>query len=68
MRYGVIIEKTEDNRSAYVPEVSGHVANGATISEVDAEIRDTTRSHVDGLKADGSMVPAPTSSAEYVEA
>ena len=66
MRYGVIIEKTD--YSAYVPDLPGCVANGATISEVEAEIRDAIRFHFDGLKVDGLVVPAPTSIAEYVEA
>ena len=62
MRCGVIIEKTD--YPAYVPDVPGCVANGATISEVEAEIRDAIRFHFDGLKVDGLVVPAPTSIAE----
>jgi predicted RNase H-like HicB family nuclease len=68
MRYAIVIEKAEDNYSAYVPDLPGCVATGATIPEVEAEIRDAIRFHVDGLKADGLAVPAPTSIAEYVEA
>ncbi len=68
MRYAVIIEKTENNYSAYVPDLRGCVATGATVPVVEAEIRDAIRFHVDGLKADGQAVPAPTSIAEYVEA
>jgi len=44
------------------------VATGATIPEVETEIREAIRFHIDGLKADGVAVPAPTSIAEYVEA
>ena len=68
MRYAVVIEKAEDNYSAYVPDLPGCVATGATVAEVEAEIRDAIRFHIDGLKADGMTVPAPTSIAEYVEA
>jgi len=68
MRYAVVIEKVEDNYSAYVPDLPGCVATAATIDEVEAEIRDAIRFHIDGLKADGLAVPAPTSIAEYVEA
>jgi predicted RNase H-like HicB family nuclease len=35
---------------------------------VEKEIREAIRFHIDGLKADGESVPAPTSIAEYVEA
>ncbi|MGA8654492.1 MAG: type II toxin-antitoxin system HicB family antitoxin [Xanthobacteraceae bacterium] len=68
MRYVVVIEKADDNYSAFVPDLPGCVATGATIPEVEAEIRDAIRFHIDGLKADGIAVPAPTSIAEYVEA
>jgi predicted RNase H-like HicB family nuclease len=67
MRYAVVIEKAEGNYSAYVPDLPGCVATGATVPEVESEIRDAIRFHVDGLKADGLSVPAPTSIAEYVE-
>ncbi len=68
MRYAVVIEKAEDNYSAYVPDLPGCVATGTSIPEVEAEIREAIRFHIDGLKADGAPVPAPTSIAEYVEA
>ena len=68
MRYAVVIEKADGNYSAYVPDLPGCVATAATVSEVESEIRQAIRFHVDGLKADGMAVPAPTSIAEYVEA
>jgi predicted RNase H-like HicB family nuclease len=68
MRYAVVIEKAGGNYSAYVPDLPGCVATGATVAEVEAEIRDAIRFHIDGLKADGLAVPKPTSIAEYVEA
>ena len=68
MRYAVVIEKAVGNYSAYVPDLPGCVATGATVAEVEAEIREAIRFHVDGLKADGAAIPKPTSIAEYVEA
>ena len=68
MRYAIVIEKAEGNYSAYVPDLPGCVATGATVAEVEAEIRDAIRFHIDGLKADGLAVPKPTSIAEYVDA
>ncbi|MCL2384405.1 MAG: type II toxin-antitoxin system HicB family antitoxin [Alphaproteobacteria bacterium] len=68
MRYAVVIEKADSNYSAYVPDLPGCVATGATVSEVEAEIREAIRFHIEGLKADGLAVPAPTSIAEYIEA
>jgi predicted RNase H-like HicB family nuclease len=68
MRYAIVIEKADGNYSAYVPDLPGCVATGATVAEVEAEIRDAIRFHIDGLRADGLSVPVPTSMAEYVDA
>ena len=68
MRYAVVIEKADGNYSAYVPDLTGCVATGDTVDAVEAEIREAIRFHIDGLKADGLPVPAPTSIADYVEA
>ncbi len=68
MRYAVVIEKAEGNYSAYVPDLPGCVATGATVEDAEREIRDAIRFHIEGLRADGLAVPAPQSFAEYVEA
>jgi predicted RNase H-like HicB family nuclease len=68
MRYAVVIEKANDNFSAYVPDLPGCVATGPTVEATENEIREAIRFHIEGLKADGLPVPVPTSIAEYVEA
>ncbi len=68
MRYAVVIEQANGNYSAYVPDLPGCVATGASVADVERDIRDAIRFHIDGLKEDGLPVPAPTSSVEYVEA
>jgi predicted RNase H-like HicB family nuclease len=68
MRYAIVIEKTAANYSAYVPDLPGCVATAGTLREIETEIRDAIRFHIDGLKADGLPVPEPTSIADYVEA
>jgi predicted RNase H-like HicB family nuclease len=67
MRYAIVIEKAAGNYSAYVPDLPGCVATGETVAAVEAEIRDAIRFHIEGLQADGLLVPPPTSIAEYVE-
>jgi predicted RNase H-like HicB family nuclease len=67
MRYAVVIEKAGGNFSAYVPDLPGCVATGSTVEAVETEIRAAIRFHIDGLKADGIEVPAPSSIAEHVE-
>ena len=68
MRYAVVIEKAKANYSAFVPDLPGCVAVGDTVEEVEGEIRDAIRFHIEGLKEDGLPVPEPTSIAEYVTA
>ncbi len=68
MRYAVVIEQANGNYSAYVPDLPGCVATGASVADVERDIRDAIRFHIDGLKEDGLDVPAPTILAEYVEA
>lgn len=68
MRYAIVIEKTNGNYSAYVPDLPGCIATGETVAAVEGEIRDAIRFHIDGLKQDGLPVPKPTSIADYVEA
>ncbi|MBA3449302.1 MAG: type II toxin-antitoxin system HicB family antitoxin [Pseudaminobacter sp.] len=68
MRYAVVIEKAGDNFSAYVPDLPGCIATGATVAETESEIRDAIRFHIEGLREDGLPVPASVSLAEYVDA
>jgi predicted RNase H-like HicB family nuclease len=63
MRYAIVIEKANDNYSAYVPDLPGCVAAGPTVKAVEQEIRDVIRFHIAGLKADGLPVPAPDTEA-----
>ena len=64
MRYAIVIEKANGNYSAYVPDLPGCVATGATVKETEREIRDAIRFHIDGLKEDGQPVPALSSIAD----
>jgi predicted RNase H-like HicB family nuclease len=68
MRYAIVIEKGAGNYSAYVPDLPGCVAAGASVEEVERDIREAIRFHIEGLRADGLEVPPPTSIAEYVDA
>jgi predicted RNase H-like HicB family nuclease len=67
MRYAVVIEKAEGNYSAYVPDLPGCVATGATVEEVESEIRDAIAFHLEGMREDGLPIPAPTSKVEYID-
>jgi predicted RNase H-like HicB family nuclease len=67
MRYAIVIEKAKRNYSAFVPDLPGCVATGATVKETETNIRDAIRFHIEGLRQDCLPVPAPTSICEYVE-
>lgn len=67
MRYAVVIEKAQESFSAYVPDLPGCAATGATIEEVEAHIREAIEFHLDGLREDGTLPPQPSSHVEYVE-
>lgn len=67
MRYAVVIEKAQNNYSAYVPDLPGCVATGATIEDVEGQIREAIEFHLDGLREDGAQIPQPSSRVEYVE-
>lgn len=67
MKYAVVIEKAQANFSAYVPDLPGCVATGATVEEAEAEIREAIAFHVEGMREDGLPIPEPTSRVEYIE-
>lgn len=67
MRYAVVIENAGSNFSAYVPDLPGCVATGASLPDVEAAIRQAIELHLDGLREDGSPIPPASSKVEYVE-
>ncbi len=67
MRYAIVIEKAQNNYSAYVPDLPGCIATGATIEEAEAQIREAIEFHIAGLREDGTPIPQPSSRVDYVE-
>jgi len=67
MRYAVVIEKAENNYSAYVPGLPGCIATGTTIEEAEQLIREAIEFHLTGLREDGQPIPQPSSQVEYIE-
>lgn len=67
MRYAVVIEKAGANYSAYVPDLPGCVATGASVAEAESSIREAIALHLAGLRQDGAPIPLPSSQVEYVE-
>ncbi|RJG11806.1 type II toxin-antitoxin system HicB family antitoxin [Massilia cavernae] len=67
MRYAIVIEQAQGNFSAYVPDLPGCIATGATVAEAEAEIRQAIALHIEGMREDGLPIPSPVSKVEYVE-
>ena len=67
MRYAIVIERAEGNYSAYVPDVPGCVATGATVEETGHLIREAIELHLTGLREDGLPIPQPSSHVDYIE-
>jgi predicted RNase H-like HicB family nuclease len=67
MRYAIVVEKTENNYSAYVPDLPGCVATGLTVEETEREIREAIEFHIEGLIEDGLPIPPAVSIVEYLE-
>lgn len=64
--YLVIIEKADNNYSAYSPDLPGFVAMGATKDDTLKNMREAISFHLDGLRKDGLPIPPPSTSAEYL--
>jgi Uncharacterized conserved protein len=64
--YLIIIEKTNFNYSAYLPDVPGCVATGKTIDEVKTEIKRALQMHLNGLREDGLPIPEPVTVVDYI--
>ena len=67
MRLAIVIEQAEGNCSAYVPDLPGCVATGATVQDLEAHIREAIEFHLEGMREDGLEVPMPQSKVEYIE-
>jgi predicted RNase H-like HicB family nuclease len=65
-RFLVIIEKVNDNYSAYSPDLPGCIATGASREEAERNMHEAIEMHVRGLQEDKLPVPESNSFAEYV--
>jgi predicted RNase H-like HicB family nuclease len=67
MRYAVVIEKAGNNFGAYVPDLPGCIATGATMEEVEALIREAVEIHIEGMLEDNLPLPPSIAQTRYVE-
>jgi predicted RNase H-like HicB family nuclease len=67
MQYIVIIEKGPTSYGAYVPDLPGCVAVGATRQEAEELIKGAIEMHLQGMREDGDPIPEPTTEAALVD-
>lgn len=57
MKFAIIIEKSENNYCAYVPELPGCISVGDTIEELTRMMTEAIQLHVESMREDGIEVP-----------
>ena len=67
MEYMIVIEKAPRNYAAYVPDLPGCVATGATRDEAIREIGAAMDLNIESLRENGDPVPAPQCTAAVVQ-
>lgn len=67
MKYLIIFEKTATGYSAYVPDLPGCIAAGASFEETAELMRGAIEMHLRGMREDGDPIPEPTTRADYAE-
>ena len=67
MRYAVVLEKTGNGYSAYVPDLPGCIAAARTRGETETLIESAIRAHLELLREDGDPIPQPTTWAHQVD-
>jgi predicted RNase H-like HicB family nuclease len=66
MNSAVIYEKTSTGYSAYVPDLPGCIAAGATLDDTAELIRGAIELHLGTMRDDGDSIPEPTTIAGCV--
>jgi predicted RNase H-like HicB family nuclease len=62
-----VVEKGENNLSAYVPDLPGCIRTGRTTEEIERNIREAIELHLEGLMEDGEPIPEPHTAVTHVE-
>ena len=55
--YTVVVEKANENYSAYIPELPGCITTGETIEEIEVMIQEAVALHLEGLTEEGLPIP-----------
>jgi predicted RNase H-like HicB family nuclease len=67
MKYVVIYERTGNGYSAYIPDLPGCIAAGATLRETKSLIRSACEMHLEAMRKDGDPIPESSTQSDYLE-
>ena len=65
-RFLIVIEKADNNYSAYCPDLPGCVATGKTREETERNMHEAVQMHVQGMIEDKLPIPENVTFAEYI--
>jgi predicted RNase H-like HicB family nuclease len=67
MKYVVVVEKSENGFGAYVPDLPGCAVVAETRDEALDLIREAVALHLESLREEGSPIPEPATTTDYVQ-
>jgi predicted RNase H-like HicB family nuclease len=67
MKYVVVVEKSENGFGAYIPDLPGCAVVAETRAEALELIREAVALHLESLREEGSPIPEPVTTTEYVQ-
>jgi predicted RNase H-like HicB family nuclease len=65
-KYVIVIEKSQNNYSAFSPDAWGCVATGNTVEETVANMKEALHIHFDGIFEDGETIPEPKGISQHI--
>jgi predicted RNase H-like HicB family nuclease len=65
-RFLIVIEKANNNYSAYCPDLPGCIATGRTREETERNMHAAVEMHIQGLREDHIPIPKNVALAEYI--
>jgi len=66
-KYTSIIEKAEDNYSAYCSDLPGCIAPGRTEEETIQRMKEAIEFYIEGLREEKTSIPTPSTKAVSVD-
>ncbi len=64
-RFLIVIQKANNNYSAYCPDLPGCIATGRTREETARNMHEAVEMHIQGLREDNLPIPKNVALAEY---